>query len=100
MKRTGSQGQVKTYIVALKLAQFVFLQRICQVTPILLLDDIFDKLDADRVTRIMQLVSGDGFGQIFITDTNREHLDEILSQIDGESRLFEVSDGKVVNERD
>ena len=97
MKRTGSQGQVKTYIVALKLAQFVFLQRTCRVTPILLLDDIFDKLDADRVTRIMQLVSGDGFGQIFITDTNREHLDEILSQIAGESRLFEVSDGKVVN---
>ena len=89
--------EVRDRDVALRLAQFVFLQRTCRVTPILLLDDIFDKLDADRVTRIMQLVSGDGFGQIFITDTNREHLDEILSQIDGESRLFEVSEGKVVN---
>ncbi len=96
MKRNGSQGQVKTYIVALKLAQFVFLKRICQVTPILLLDDLFDKLDAERVTRIVRLVSGEDFGQIFITDTNREHLDEILSGIDGEASLFDIVDGQVV----
>ena len=95
MKRTGSQGQNKTYLVALKLAQFACLKRISEQTPILLLDDIFDKLDVERVTRIVKLVSSDQFGQIFITDTNREHLDEILQRLGGEARIFEVIDGAV-----
>ncbi len=95
MKRTGSQGQVKTFTVALKLAQYLFLKRICGVKPLLLLDDIFDKLDSDRVTRIVQIVGSDDFGQIFITDTNSSHLDEILAQIGGEQRLFNVVDGAV-----
>ena len=76
MKREGSQGQNKTFVLALKLAQFDFLRRTAsQTTPLLLLDDIFDKLDAQRVEQIVRLVSGDAFGQIFITDTNRDHLD-------------------------
>lgn len=94
MRRLGSQGQVKTFTIALRLAIFSYLKRVSGVTPILLLDDIFDKLDSGRVGRIMEMVSaGDEFGQIFITDTNREHLDEILGAIHGESRLFSVCDG-------
>ncbi|HQB69467.1 MAG TPA: DNA replication/repair protein RecF [Paludibacteraceae bacterium] len=95
MKRTGSQGQNKTYLVALKLAQFVYLKQVSEQTPILLLDDIFDKLDVERVTRIVKLVSRDEFGQIFITDTNREHLDEIIMRLGGDARIFEVVDGVV-----
>ena len=64
----------------------------------MLLDDIFDKLDASRVEQIVKLVAGDSFGQIFITDTNREHLDKILRKIEGDYKLFEVEDG-VVSER-
>ena len=78
IRRVGSQGQNKTYLIALKLAQFAFLNKRGQTTPILLLDDIFDKLDASRVEQIIKLVSENGFGQIFITDTNRKYLDEIL----------------------
>ena len=63
--------------------------------PILLLDDIFDKLDAARVEKIVQLVSGDGFGQIFITDTNRDHLDQILQMSNADYRLFLVNDGEI-----
>jgi DNA replication and repair protein RecF len=96
MKRTGSQGQVKTFVVALKLAQLVLLKRICDLTPILLFDDIFDKLDSDRMQRIIQLVAGDDFGQIFITDTNSGHLDEILAQFGGEQRLFNVVNGTII----
>ncbi|WP_302526566.1 DNA replication/repair protein RecF [Phocaeicola barnesiae] len=99
IKREGSQGQNKTYLIALKLAQFEFLKRTgSQTTPLVLLDDIFDKLDASRVEQIVKLVAGDNFGQIFITDTNRDHLDKILKKIDGDYKLFEVDDG-IVTER-
>lgn len=97
IKREGSQGQNKTYLIALKLAQFDFLKRTgSQTTPLVLLDDIFDKLDALRVEQIVKLVSGDNFGQIFITDTNREHLDKILHKLDGDYAVFEVESGTVV----
>ncbi len=96
LRREGSQGQNKTFLIALKLAQFDFLRRAgSQTTPLLLLDDLFDKLDADRVEQIVHLVSGDRFGQIFITDTNREHLDQILSRMGGDYRLFHVKGGEV-----
>ena len=96
LRREGSQGQSKTYVIALKLAQCDFLKRTASATtPILLLDDIFDKLDADRVEQIVQLVSGDSFGQIFITDTNREHLDQILQRTQMDYRIFHVEGGKV-----
>ncbi|WP_415955440.1 DNA replication/repair protein RecF [Phocaeicola coprophilus] len=99
IKREGSQGQNKTYLIALKLAQFEFLKRTgSHTTPIVLLDDIFDKLDASRVEQIVKLVAGDSFGQIFITDTNRDHLDKILKKIKGDYKLFEVDNG-MVNER-
>ena len=95
IKKVGSQGQNKTYVVALKLAQFDFLQKSGKITPILLLDDIFDKLDSSRVEQIVKLVAGDNFGQIFITDTNREHLDEILRGLNSEYHLYQVQSGEV-----
>ena len=95
IKREGSQGQNKTYLVALKLAQFDFLKRTGGSVPLLLLDDIFDKLDASRVEQIVKLVSGDSFGQIFITDTNREHLDQILLNLESDHSMFLVEKGEV-----
>lgn len=96
MKREASQGQKKSFVIALKLAQFELL---CDMscrrnTPLLLLDDIFDKLDATRVGRIMELVTGaESFGQIFITDTNRKHLDEIITRVGADHGLWHVEDG-------
>lgn len=96
MRREGSQGQQKTFVIALKLAQFEFLKRTnAQTTPLLLLDDIFDKLDAQRVEQIIQLVASDQFGQIFITDTNRDHIDQILSKSSFDYKLYEVNDGEI-----
>jgi len=97
VKREGSQGQNKTYLIALKLAQFDFLRRTGNgIVPLLLLDDIFDKLDTVRVEQIIKLVTGDNFGQIFITDTNRQHLDRILENIDQEYKVFNIEDGKIL----
>ena len=96
MKREGSQGQNKTFVIALKLAQFDFLRRTSSATtPLLLLDDIFDKLDALRVERIVRLVSSEQYGQIFITDTNREHLDKILQGGAFDYKLFDVENGDI-----
>lgn len=95
IKREGSQGQNKTYLVALKLAQFDFLKRTGHTVPLLLLDDIFDKLDALRVEQIVKLVAGDNFGQIFITDTNRGHLDNILQKVSSDYKMFRVEQGVV-----
>ena len=95
MRRTGSQGQCKTYTIALRLAQFDFIKAVNPTTPILLLDDIFDRLDALRVERIVDVVSGDRFGQIFITDTNRTHLDQIIQRQAGDYRMMTVEHGVV-----
>ena len=96
MKREGSQGQQKTFVIALKLAQFKMLKAAVQHTPLLLLDDIFDKLDAQRVEQIVNLVAGEEFGQIFMTDTNREHLDKILATTMHDYKIFNVEDGEIV----
>jgi DNA replication and repair protein RecF len=96
IKRVGSQGQNKTYLIALKFAQFEFLKKIHGYPPILLLDDIFDKLDSSRVKQIVEIVAGDEFGQIFITDTNREHLDHILQQINKDSLIFTIKNGELI----
>ena len=97
IKKEGSQGQNKTYLISLKLAQFDFLcQTGSRTKPILLLDDIFDKLDAQRVEQIISLVAEDNFGQIFITDTNREHLDRILERSSGDYKIFQVKGGEIV----
>ncbi|MCT4615297.1 MAG: DNA replication/repair protein RecF [Marinifilaceae bacterium] len=90
IKKMGSQGQKKTFLIALKMAQFEFLKELSAIKPILLLDDIFDKLDASRVEAIVKLVSEERFGQIFISDTNRDHLDSILKNISMEYKLFYI----------
>jgi len=95
IRRFGSQGQNKTCLIALKLAQFSYMVAQGTTTPILLLDDIFDKLDSDRVEKIIGLVGGDRFGQIFITDTNRKYLDRILESMHHDYSLFHVERGEV-----
>ena len=95
IRRVGSEGQNKTFLISLKLAQFDFLEKHGQTTPILLFDDIFDKLDAARVEQIIELVSQGHFKQIFITDTNRKHLDQILTPTGGNFALFQVNNGEV-----
>lgn len=94
LRALGSQGQLKTFTVALRLAIFDYLKEKKGFTPLLLLDDIFDKLDASRVENIMtEVTSSDTFGQIFITDTNRKHLDDILAGMTGPRSLINVDHG-------
>ncbi len=95
IKKVGSQGQNKTFFVSLKLAQFHFLLQKGHTRPILLLDDIFDRLDAARVEEIVKLVSGPEFGQIFLSDTNRESLDRILQRTGNNSHIYSVVDGEI-----
>ena len=96
IKKEGSQGQQKTYLIALKLAQFNFIHKLSGIKPILLLDDIFDKLDMSRVEQFIKLVSNDEFGQIFITDTNKARLDSILDRANTGYKLFTVGKGNVI----
>lgn len=91
---TASQGQQKTFAISMRLAQYEFMQKAVDMKPLLLLDDIFDKLDSNRVSHIIDIVSRDMFGQIFITDTNREHLDSIMAPRGVDFRLWEVKDGE------
>lgn len=93
IKKSASQGQQKTFLVSLKLANFSFIRQRCHITPILLLDDIFDKFDVHRVGHIIRLVAGGQFGQIFITDTGREHIEGILKQAGCEYQLFDIIAG-------
>ena len=95
IKRIGSQGQQKTFLVALKLAKFEIIRKVNGFRPILLLDDVFDKFDAKRVEQIIKLVADQNFGQIFITDTNRERIGKILNELTIEYKLFYMSDGSV-----
>jgi len=95
IKKLGSEGQKKSFLVSLKMAQFDFLKGISGIKPILLLDDIFDKLDKNRVSAIIKMASEDFFGQILITDTNREHLDGIIKSVDAEYKIFIVKNGSV-----
>ena len=95
MKKFGSQGQQKSFLISLKLAQYSFLQEKKGYKPLLLLDDIFDKLDDKRIRKLMQMVSHDDFGQIFITDTNRERIETIFAAIRVALTIFEVEKGTV-----
>lgn len=90
IKKFGSQGQQKSYLIALKLAQFEFIKKQSNVTPILLLDDIFDKLDENRVTQIVDLVNSDEFGQIFITDTHADRTEEVIKKSNQEYQIFKL----------
>jgi len=90
VKKFGSQGQQKSYVVAMKLAQFEFTKNKTGVKPILLLDDIFDKLDDRRVEQIIKLISDDCFGQVFITDTQRDRVEKIFITCRSEHEIFEI----------
>ena len=90
IKRIGSQGQQKTFLVALKLAKYDFIKKVNGFHPILLLDDVFDKFDARRVRQIIRLVAEHEFGQIFITDTNRERIKDVLADLAIDYKLFQV----------
>ena len=94
LKQVGSQGQQRTFVLAMKLAQALYLADSTGEAPILLLDDIFDRLDSERVERIVAMVQGEQFGQIFITDTDRQHLSEILQPNEG-AKIFHVEEGKI-----
>lgn len=98
LRKYGSQGQQKSFLIALKLAQYAIVAEACGEKPILLLDDLFDKLDAGRVEQLIRLVSDDAFGQIFITDCNPTRLKSILDKAGGEYALFTVLDGEIVRE--
>ena len=95
IKKQGSQGQQKTFLIALKLAQFDFIKHLVGYNPLLLLDDIFDKLDDTRVESIVRLVSEHHFGQIFITDTHKERTEDIIKKIDDSYKIFDIEDGIV-----
>lgn len=95
LRKYGSQGQQKSFLIALKLAQFTLASRFRGERPILLLDDLFDKLDAQRVEQLIRLVSSDDFGQIFITDCNRDHLEVILSKAVENYSIYNVSQGEI-----
>ena len=90
IKKFGSQGQQKSFLIALKLAQFDFTKQQSGVSPILLLDDIFDKLDENRVAQIINLVDNDHFGQIFISDTHADRTEDIVKQIHQSYKIFKL----------
>ena len=93
LKKCGSQGQQKSFLVALKLAQFDIMKQLHGVAPILLLDDVFDKLDMQRVEYLLSLVAGDHFGQIFISDSNKVRMASIVERFTSECRSFDVAGG-------
>ncbi len=93
VKKYGSQGQQKSFVVAIKLAQFDYTKNINNFKPILLLDDIFDKLDDNRVRKLIQLAGDDSFGQAFITDTKKERVESIFREIAIDHKLFRIFDG-------
>ena len=91
IKKFGSQGQQKSFLIALKLAQIKRIKEITNKNPILLLDDIFDKLDDNRVSQLIELVNEQNFGQIFITDTHKERTESVVKRINEESKIFEIN---------
>jgi DNA replication and repair protein RecF len=95
VKKYGSQGQQKSFLIALKLAQFDFMKSKVKNKPIVLLDDIFDKLDHSRVKKLMELVADHRFGQVFVTDTDEERIKKVFKDIDVSMKLFTVENGKV-----
>jgi DNA replication and repair protein RecF len=95
IKKHGSQGQQKTFLVALKLAKLEFIQSITGFTPLLLLDDVFDKFDQERVKQIIKLVAEKKFGQIFLTDTLADRLEGIFKEVDIEHKIFLVNEGQI-----
>lgn len=98
VKRAGSQGQQKTFLLALKLAQFDFMKKALGYKPLLLLDDIFDKLDQARVQHLMELIHNHHFGQLFVTDTNEQRTKTIFDNIKADFKIFHIKNGNVEKE--
>lgn len=96
VKKFASQGQQKTFLVALKLAQYAFIAEIKNQKPILLLDDVYDKLDETRLNSIMQHISDDAFGQIFVTDTHRHRMSEVIGATQKPAAFFTVENGNLM----
>ena len=96
VKKFASQGQMKSFLLALRLAQYEVLRRQKGVSPILLLDDIFDKLDEQRVRQLVGLLIGRAFGQIFITDTQRSRIEGVIASFSGDYAMFEVENGQAL----
>jgi len=95
IKKFGSQGQQKSFIIALRLAQFEWLKTMKNTNPVLLLDDIFDKLDHSRVKKLVELVTNEFFGQVIISDTDKDRMIKLINSIHIESKLFETKNGSV-----
>ncbi len=94
VKKFGSQGQQKSFIIAIRLAQYEYIRALKGFKPVMLLDDIFDKLDNKRVEQIIKLTSDNSFGQVFITDTQRERIGHMLHEIDIDHKIFEINSGE------
>jgi DNA replication and repair protein RecF len=94
VKKFGSQGQQKSFIIAIRLAQYEYIRALKGFKPVMLLDDIFDKLDNKRVEQIIKLTSDNSFGQVFITDTQRERIGHMLHEIDIDHKIFEIRSGE------
>lgn len=95
VKRFGSQGQQKSFVIAIKLAQFEYTRNVKGFKPILLFDDIFDKLDENRVTQLVQLVSQDSFGQVFISDTQYERVEKLAKSLTIKYHVWEIDSGEI-----
>ncbi len=95
LKKCASQGQQKSFLIAMKLAQYSIMKEVYNVEPILLLDDLFDKLDAGRVASLVKMVIKEDFGQIFVTDTDRDRLAQIVGNFTDRSKFFSVAGGVV-----
>ena len=96
LKKFASQGQQKSYLLALKLAQFEFIKKIKNTAPLLLLDDVYDKLDEHRFKKLVSLVSSNAFGQVFITDSHSERINTLFKEADIDAKLFHVENGTVI----
>lgn len=94
VKKFGSQGQQKSFIIALRLAQYKYISELKGFKPLILLDDIFDKLDHKRVEQIIELVLEDNFGQVFITDTQAERIEHLLTKVSNNSTIYSITNGK------
>ena len=94
IKKCSSQGQQKTFLISLKLAQLSMMRKRYGFSPILLLDDVFDKLDMKRVEQLINMVSKEGFGQLFVTDSNKVRISDLVRKLDSQSRFYTVSKGQ------
>jgi len=97
LKRMGSQGQQKSFIIALKLAQYEYLYNKTGIKPLLLLDDIFEKLDNNRLAIILTMIAEDNFGQIFISDTDKKRLEAMFKNLSTNIKYFEINKGSLIS---